>query len=207
MWASSLNLLSIIALLIPDLIVAQISQLPSPSPIPWSTKVSQFHSFILAQPDQNASLGFCTGPLLRFTFSDTSCLQMNLCNYNCQHMLPYKMRGVAAWFDSLNLSSSTDPIWDTYRYYQYGYYADPDDGFDFYGQARLTFGACGNRGPQSACGVLYCVDGEGQTVQRACGEGGTGKCVPEGETPYVDPNERYRVCKWLRGNETGRDVR
>jgi hypothetical protein len=31
--------------------------------------------------------------------------------------------------------------------------------------------------------------------------------VPEGETPYVDPNERYRVCKWLRGNETGRDVR
>jgi hypothetical protein len=203
------NLLSIMALLRPNLAFAQNSQPPSPSPIPtipWSTKVFQFHSFILAQPDRNASLGFCNGPLLRLTFADTSCLQINLCNYNCQNAIPYKMRGVATWFDSLNLSSSPDPIWDAFRYYQYGYYADPDDGFSFYDQARLTFGACGNRGPQSACGVLYCVDGEGQTVQKACAEGVVGSCVPKGQTPYMDPNDRDRVCKWLRGNGTGGSI-
>jgi hypothetical protein len=189
--------------------LAQTSQAPSPSPtpaIPWETKVAAFRDFILHQPNQSASLGFCTGPLLRKTFADNSCLQINLCNYNCQYTLPYKMRGVATWFDSLDLSSSPDPIWDTFRYYQYGYYADPDDEFNFYAQARLTFGACGNRGPQSACGVLYCVDEKGVTVQRACGEGEKGSCVPKGETPYMDPKDRDRVCSWLRGDETSKSV-
>jgi hypothetical protein len=177
------------------------SSTPSLPTIPWSAKVDEFRSFILQQPDQLARKGFCTGPVLQKTFEDTSCLQIILCNYNCFNEIPYKMRGVAAWFDSLDLRS--DPIWDTYRYYQYGYYTDPDNGWKFYDQARLTFGACGNRGPQSSCGPLYCVDGNGATVGTICGNETNGEsCVPEGQTPWIDPSERDRICPWLRSNGT-----
>jgi hypothetical protein len=193
-------------LMIPSVALSQ-SSTPPPTPssptIPWFTKVDQFHNFILEQPDQTAHKGFCTGPVLQKTFADTSCLQIILCNYNCFNEVPYKMRGVAAWFDSLDLQSIPDPIWDPYRYYQYGYYMDPDDGWRFYDQARLTFGACRNRGPQSSCGPLYCVDGKGTTVGTACANGTeSGSCVPMGQTPWIDPNDRDRLCPWLRGSET-----
>jgi hypothetical protein len=214
MWNSRLNpLTSVLATVIALNPIPALSQstIPSPTPststIPWSTKVDLFRSFLLQQPDQIAHKGFCTGPVLQKTFADTSCLQIILCNYNCFNEIPYKMRGVAAWFDSLDLRSNADPIWDAYRYYQYGYYADPDDGWRFYDQARLTFGACGNRGPQSSCGPLYCVDAKGATVGTVCGDGtNLESCVPKGQTPWLDPNDRDRLCPWLRGNGTGSGV-
>jgi hypothetical protein len=116
------------------------------------------------------------------------------------------MRGVAKWFDSLGLRSQSNPIWDPYRYYVYEHYQDPDDGWDFYGAARLAFGACGNRGPQSSCGVQYCVDENGETVGRAgvCVNGTEpAGCVPKGETPWMDPNDRNRLCSWLRNGTSG----
>jgi hypothetical protein len=108
------------------------------------------------------------------------------------------MRGVAKWLDDVNPAG---PIDDAYRYYVYGRYVDPDDGWDFYGEARLSFGACGNRGPQSSCGVGWCVDGEGESA------GSGGVVVPEGQSPYVDPNDRNNLCPWLKGNgSTGQAV-
>jgi hypothetical protein len=175
----------------PQAVTTTTSAAPTASPIPWSTKFESFRSYILEQPDQNATAkGFCSGPLLRKTFDDGVCLQMNLCDWDCNHDLPYKMRGVAKWFNE-TIPHDLDPIWDSYRYYSYGYYADPDDGWNYYGASRLSFGACGNRGPQSSCGVTYCVDENGKTM-------GDPALVPEGQTPWMDPNDRNRLCPWLR---------
>jgi hypothetical protein len=171
-----------------------ISPTPSTSAIPWPTKIEAFQSYILDQPDRNASKGFGYGPFLRKTFNDGECLQIGLYNWDCQHEIPYKMSGVAKWLNN-TITHDVDPIWDAYRYYVYGYYVDPDDGWNFYGASRLSFGACGNRGPQSSCGVTYCVDEQGKTV-------GDPALVPKGETPYLDPNDRNRLCPWLRGNAT-----
>ncbi|KAH5297409.1 hypothetical protein HBI17_204000 [Parastagonospora nodorum] len=167
---------------------------PTASPIPWSTKIEAFETYVLEQPDQNASKGFGRGPFLRKTFDDGVCLQIGLYDWDCNHEIPYKMRGVAKWLHD-NISRDADPIWDTYRYYVYGYYADPEDGWNFYGASRLSFGACGNRGPQSSCGVTYCVDQNGTTV-------GQPELVPEGQTPWMDPNDRNRLCPWLRHNKS-----
>jgi hypothetical protein len=105
---------------------------------------------------------------------------------------PTKSKGIANWLDN-NVPRAYSPIWDSYRYYAYGYYTDPDDGWDYYGSSRLSFDACGNRGPQSSCGVVWCVNTEGNssgTVPQFP--------IPKGESPYVDPNDRNRICPWLR---------
>jgi len=165
-----------------------LSPTPTAVDIPWTTKFDAFREFILRQPDQNATKGFASGPYFKKTFDDGQCLQMGLINYDCHYELPYKMRVVVQFFDSLGIRNS-DPIWDRYRYYAYGPYADPDDGWDFYGSARLSFGACNNRGPQSSCGNLWCHTKEGKNPAVSD--------VPEGQTPWMDPNNRSRLCPWL----------
>jgi hypothetical protein len=178
----------------PQVATTTTSPTPSASPILWQTKIETFQSYILDLPDRNASKGFGYGPFLRKTFEDGECLQLGLYDWDCNHEIPYKMRGVAKWLND-TIARDADPIWDAYRYYVYGYYTDPDDGWNFYGASRLSFGACGNRGPQSSCGVTYCVDKQGNTV-------GDPSSVPTGQTPWMDPNDRNRLCPWLRGNET-----
>lgn len=108
------------------------------------------------------------------------------------------MRGVVAWLDSTGVANMSDDtvMKDPYRWFVYGNYADLDSGWNFYGVARVSFGGCGNRGPQSACGMNWCVDREGKSA-------GYGDVrVPEGESPYVDPNNRDNLCPWLKGNGT-----
>ncbi|KAL5113141.1 hypothetical protein ACEQ8H_008993 [Pleosporales sp. CAS-2024a] len=189
-----LVLSSTICLAMPQ-VATTTSSTPSVSPaIPWPEKIQAFRSFLVAQPDQNATKGFCTGPTLSKTFDDGECLQMRLCNWDCSYEEPYKMRGVVQWLDD-TIPRDSDPIWDPWRYYEYGYYKDPDDGWSYYDTARLSFGACGNRGPQSACGVVYCVGKDGKPVNDAAS-------VPQGQTPWLDPNDRNRLCPWLRNNET-----
>ena len=160
---------------------------PSTSAIPWSTKVDTLRSYVLAQPDQNATKGFSQGPSIQKTFDDGQCLQIRFYNWDCLFDIPYKMKGVAKWIDDQGIRN-TDPIWDAYRYYLYGGYTDPDNGWNFYGESRLTFGACGNRGPQSACGVGFCVNQTGVFPGN----------VPAGASPYVDPNNRDNLCPWLK---------
>jgi hypothetical protein len=169
-----------------------LAPIPSATVIPWETKVDGLHEYVLQQPDQNATQGFWNGPSLTKTFADGECLQIRFYNWDCFHDITYKMRGVTKFLDDTNVRSNNQTIWDRYRYYTYGYYADPDNGWNFYAVAHLSFGACGNRGPQSACGVIWCVDKEGKTVSE----------VPQGQTPYVDPNNRSRICPWLSDNET-----
>ncbi|KAF2032081.1 hypothetical protein EK21DRAFT_61695 [Setomelanomma holmii] len=165
---------------------------PSPSSIPWSTKIDTLRAYILTHPEQNATKGFWNGPSLQLTFPDTSCLQVRFYNWDCFFDIPYKMRGVVAYLDSINARDMA-PITDTYRFYTYGYYVDPDNGWRYYDEARLSFGACGNRGPQSSCGVGWCVDQNGN------GPGWNATfVVPEGESPYVDPNSRDNICPWLK---------
>jgi len=165
---------------------------PSTTTIPWETKIDALREYVLQQPDQDAKKGR-NGPLLQKTFADGECLEIRFLDWDCSFDIPYKMRGVAKWLDDINVRNE-DPIWDPYRYYNYGYYVDPDNGWNFYGEARLSFGACGNRGPQSACGQQWCVDKDGHTV-------GVPQ-VPEGGNPYVDPNDRSNLCLWLRSNTT-----
>ena len=170
---------------------------PSKADTPWATKYDAFREYILQQPDQNATKGFSSGPSLQKTFDDGECLQVRFYNWNCFNDIPYKMRGVAKWLDDTNVRNNSQTIWDPYRYYTYGYYADPDNGWNFYASARLSFGACGNRGPQSACGVVWCVDKDGKSSGYA-----PGFEVPKGQSPYVDPNNRDNLCPWLRDNGT-----
>lgn len=166
------------------------AQAPSAPPIPWPTKIEAFRAYILQQPDQNATKGFGYGPFLRKTFDDDQCLQLGLYNWDCTYEIPYKMHGVIKWLDN-TIPRDADPVWDTFRYYVYGYYIDPDDGWDFYGESRLSFGACGNRGPQSSCGVTWCTDRNGNSA------GANAGMVPGGGNPYVNPNNRNRLCPWL----------
>ncbi|KAH7406345.1 hypothetical protein DE146DRAFT_630993 [Phaeosphaeria sp. MPI-PUGE-AT-0046c] len=164
-------------------------------PIPWATKVDELRAWMLDQPDQNATKSR-GGPRFQKTFADGDCLQIVFLDWDCNHDLPYKMRGVAKWLDDEHLRGG-DGGGDKYRWYLYGYYVDPDDGWTFYNSARLSFGFCGNRGPQSSCGVNYCVDKNGRTDW-----GHEGMNVPAGQTPWMDPNERNRLCPWLRDNST-----
>lgn len=137
-----------------------LTPLLSASAIPWSTKIDALRTHVLEQPDQNATKGFGYGPSIQKTFDDGQCLQIRFYNWDCLFDIPYKMKGVAKWIDDAGIRD-TDSIWDAYRYYLYGGYADPGNGWNFYGESRLTFGACGNRGPQSACGVGFCVNRTG----------------------------------------------
>lgn len=171
-----------------------VSATPTPTPISWDTKVDDFRSYVLQQPDRNATRGFWQGPAIQKTYPDSSCLQIRFYNWDCNYEIPYKMRGVIKWLDGTNIRKEPDAIWDKYRYYTYGRYVDPDDGWDFYGEARLSFGACGNRGPQSSCGVGWCVNATGVFP-------GT-ESVPTGVSPYVDPNNKDNLCPWLRDNGT-----
>jgi hypothetical protein len=169
---------------------------PSVVGIPWETKFSEFREYILQQPDQNASKGFGYGPYIRKTFDDGQCLQMGLYNWDCFYEIPYKMRGVANWFDTY-VPHANFAISDSFRYYVYERYTDPDNGWGFYGASRLSFGACGNRGPQSSCGVTWCVDKDGNSSGY-----GSQVPIPPGQSPYVDPNSRDNLCPWLHNNGT-----
>lgn len=166
---------------------------PTASPIPWPTKIAAFEAYVLAQPDPIANKGFWNGPFLRKTFDDGSCLQIGLYNWDCDYAIPYKSRSIAKWLHDM-IPRDGDPIWDMYRYYIFGYYTDPDDGWNFYGSSRLSFGYCFNRGPQSSCGTTYCVDQNGTIVEKA-------ELIPEGQTARQDPNDRTRLCPWLQRNE------
>jgi hypothetical protein len=158
----------------------------------WETKLNLFREYILQQPNPNGTKGFWQGPSLEKTFPDGECLQVRLYDWDCLHDISYKMRGIVNWLDN-NVPRANNPIWDAYRYYAYGYYTDPDNGWDFYGSSRLSFGACGNRGPQSSCGMVWCVDKEGNS------SGAVPQfSIPKGQSPYVDPNNRDRLCSWLR---------
>ncbi|KAH8724183.1 hypothetical protein GQ44DRAFT_750495 [Phaeosphaeriaceae sp. PMI808] len=167
-----------------------LSPSPSPTVIPWETKIDAFREYILQQPDQNATKGFWSGPGIQKTFADGQCLQVRFYNWDCNYDILYKMRGVVKWLDDIDVRNNSGAISDPYRSYTYGHYVDPDSGWTFYGESRLSFGACGNRGPQSSCGVGWCVDKDGKQVSK----------IPEGQTPYVDPNNRDNVCPWLRGD-------
>lgn len=170
------------------------SATPTPTPIPWDTKLDDFRNYVLQQPDQNATQGFWSGPAIQKSYPDSSCLQIRFYNWDCFHDIPYKIRGVVKWLDGTNVRNEPNAIWDPYRYYVYGRYIDPDDGWDFYGEARLSFGGCGNRGPQSSCGVGWCVNSTGVFPGA--------DSVPKGVSPYVDPNNRDNLCPWLRANGT-----
>jgi hypothetical protein len=175
--------------------------LPSPSPSPppvilWQSKISALRAYVLSQPDQPA-LKARYGPSIQLHFPDnstSSCLEIRLLNWDCNYDVPLKMAGVAAWLDSTGLVNyAEDPIWDAFRYYLQGYYVDPYDGWNFYEEVRLVFGACGNRGVQSACGNRWCKDLDGQTIKA--------DKVPKGQIPYLNPSDRGSLCLWLR-NET-----
>jgi hypothetical protein len=172
------------------------SATPSASAIPWATKIDAFREYILQQPDQNATKGFFNGPTITKTFVDGDCLQVRFYNWDCFYDINYKMRGVAKALDDSGLRSST-PISDQFHFYTYNYYADPDNGWTFYNEAHLTFGACGNRGPMSSCGVGWCVDKDGNSSGYT-----PGFVVPAGQNPYVDPNNRDNLCPWLKDNGT-----
>lgn len=161
----------------------------------WKTKVDALRDYILQQPDQNATKGFWNGPALQQTFSDGECLQVRFYNWDCNHDVPYKMRGVATWLMDTIGRENIRGISDAYRFYTYGRYVDPDDGWNFYGVSRLSFGACGNRGPQSSCGTVMCLKEDGAIP----GVDG----VPKGQNPWMDPSNRDRLCPWLKGNGTG----
>ncbi|KAF2833179.1 hypothetical protein CC86DRAFT_414922 [Ophiobolus disseminans] len=204
MWTSPLTLLSSL-LLTPTLITAFPQATPSPTPnatlIPWSQKFSTFRTYLLSHPDVNGTHGWSNGPALQQTFADGTCFQLRIYNWNCVYDIPYKMRGIVHWLDGTRSSKfSDDTVVDAWRFYEDGYYTDPDSGWGFYSVAKLTFGACGNRGPQSACGMTYCVDREGRNA-------GTGAVpIPAGESPYMDPNNRDSLCPWLKGNGTAKTI-
>lgn len=168
---------------------------PTTEPIPWATKIDQFRTYLLSQPDTNATKSR-GGPSFQGRFSDGDCLQIRFYNWDCNHDIPYKMRGVVKWLDDEELRGG-DGGGDKYRWYVSGYYVDPDDGWNFYNSARLSFGFCGNRGPQSSCGNNYCVDKNGRSDW-----GHEGMDVPAGQTPWMDPNDRNRLCVWLRDTPT-----
>ena len=172
--------------------LATLSSPRSVAAITWEAKIDALREYILQQPDQNATKGFWNGPSLQKTFDDGQCLQVRFYNWDCSYDVPYKMRAVAKFLDDTNVRSNNQTIWDPYRYYTYGGYVDPDNNWNFYGVSRLTFGACGNRGPQSACGELWCVDKNGNS------SGTPGFTVPSGQNPYLDPNNRNNICPWLQ---------
>jgi hypothetical protein len=209
MLPSTLKLLnaavSIASLMGASTALPQATASPSPTPsaelIPWSTKIASFRAYIASLPDTTAKQGFFNGPALQQSFSDGNCLQIRFYNWDCFHDIVYKTAGVLKYLDSTgaaNLPEDTTMTNGT-RYYQEDYYVDPDDEWNFYGVTHLTFGGCGNRGPQSACGVIWCVDKDGNNLGYT-----PGAVIPEGQCPYIDPNNRNQLCPWLGGNETSR---
>lgn len=177
------------------------SSTPSAALIPWSTKIASFRAFIAAQPDTPAIHGFYNGPDLQQSFSDGTCLQIRFYNWDCFHDIVYKAAGVVKFLDSTgaaNLPEDTVMTNGT-RGYQEDYYVDPDDGWNFYGVTHLTFGGCLNRGPQSSCGMTFCVDKDGNSAGYT-----PGFVVPAGQCPYIDPNNKDQLCPWLGGTETSR---
>ncbi|CAI6342174.1 unnamed protein product [Periconia digitata] len=187
----------IITFVVPFLIQAS-PALPQATPVltsipadNWASKVSALRTYILSQPPSLTNAGFSKGPTYQLTFSDGDCHQIRLYNWDCSKSIPYSMRGIANWIDDSDFASYNLTRFEDWRFFVYGWYRDPDDGFAFYDVARMTWGPCGNRGPQSACGHVYCTDKNGVAV------GGPGT-VPEGENPWLDPNERDRTCEWLK---------
>lgn len=182
---------------------AATSAAPSPSPsvptIPWESKVDALCEFLLQQPDPIGNKGFYNGPNFQKSFPDGDCIQVRIYDYDCFHNIPYKMRGIVKWLEVTDMRSKM-PLADIdrYRQYSYGYYSDPDDGWGFYDMAWLAFGPCNNRGPQSACGVSWCVNKDGKSF----GSVYPPPPIPTGYSPYVDPSNRNNICPWLKPNET-----
>jgi hypothetical protein len=162
--------------------------------MPWAEKVDALRAHILSGPTSTKNAGFWSGPIYQLSFPDNDCHQIRLYNWCCTHDVPYKMAGIAAWIDSQGIRNYTRTRFEDGRYYNLGYYRDPEDGWGFYDVARMTYGPCGNRGPQSACGHVLCVDKNGTIPSNPWK-------IPEGMSPYIDPNDKNRVCPWL-GNGT-----
>lgn len=181
--------LSLAAFLHTTTALPQATPTPTPTPIPWATKVAALRAHVLAQPTSLDNAGWSKGPAYQVPFPDGDCHQIRLYNWDCSDSIPYKMSAIAAWIDSSDFASLNYTRFEDLRWYSLGYYRDPDDGWAFYDVARMTFGACGNRGPQSACGHVYCTDVNGGQYPGS---------VPAGATPWVNPNNRDRVCPWLR---------
>jgi hypothetical protein len=179
---------------------ASATAVPSPTPsvaiIPWPTKLDKFREYLLQLPDRNATKGYWNGPGIQKTFADGQCLQVRFYNWDCNYDITYKMRGVVNWLDDTGIRNGGPNSPDPYRYYLYGYYVDPDDGWNFYSVSRLAFGFCNNRGPQSSCGITWCEDKDGHSSgNRPPFE------IPAGANPWVDPNNRSKLCPWMKEDD------
>lgn len=169
---------------------------PTPTPIPWPDKIDALRAYILTQRDHPPTAGFWSGPIYTLRFPDGDCHQIRLYNWCCTWDIPYKMSELAAWMDRSGLRNHNWTGWADPKITgmgRYDYYRNPEDGWGFYDVARMMYSSCGARGPQSACGHVLCVDRNG-TVP---------KVIPEGQSLYVDPNNRNQVCPWLREEGTG----
>lgn len=87
-------------------------------PIPWATKIDAFRAFLLSQPDTNATKSR-SGPFFQQKFADGDCMQIAFLNWDCNHDIPYRMRGVARWLDEQGFRGG-DGGGDKYRWYVYG---------------------------------------------------------------------------------------
>ncbi|PVI04959.1 hypothetical protein DM02DRAFT_725421 [Periconia macrospinosa] len=168
-----------------------------PSAPTWPEKLKQLSTHLRTIGTAVGKPGFGYGEFINLTFADGDCHQIRLYNWDCSSAIPYKLPNIADWLDRSNFGAQNrtrfENTFEDQRYFEQGWYRDPEDGFHYYDVARFTWGQCGNRGPQSACGHVYCVLEDGTTA----GASGT---VPQGETPWMDPNDRNRLCRWLRGD-------
>ena len=161
--------------------------------MPWPEKVDTVRAYMLSQPTSSKNAGFGR-PIYTIPFADNDCHQIRLYNWECTIDILYQMPAIAAWMDSQGFRNKTG--FDDPGFHGYGYYRNPEDGWGFYDIATMMYGPCGNRGPRSACGHLMCTEKNGTLL-------GYPWNIPEGMSPYVDPNNRDRVCPWLREGTPG----
>lgn len=187
-----------LAILTPLFLAASTSALPqAPSPTPianltWAGKVAAMKSYILTQPTSTKNAGFWSGPTYQVNFDDGDCHQIRIYNWDCSHDIPYTPVGIAKWIDDIGIGGYDWQHWPYSQYYEYGNYRNPEDGWDYFLVARLTYAACGNRGPQSSCGYVMCTKPDGSGLDLVD--------IPKGKEPYVDTaNARDRVCDWYKG--------
>jgi hypothetical protein len=190
----TLSLLTTISSALPQSPSLTTTSTPTPTPIPWSEKVDAFKKYLLTQTNTGKNAGFWSGPTFTLRFPDNDCHQLRFYNWCCTYDIPYKMTEVVAWLDREGVGNYNYTGWSDLQNSagRYGFYRDPDDGWQFYDVARMLYSQCGVRGPQSACGHIWCTAPDGKTLPK----------YPEGSNPYVDPNNRNRVCPWLKANGT-----
>jgi hypothetical protein len=159
-------------------------------------KFHAFRDYIYYLPDTNVSHNYALPgdtPTFQMKFADGDCLQLQYYNTDCVQDILYKTRGALNFLDSLGWGSMNDPWPNAYTYFNTGYYEDPDDGWNFYYAPIITFGKCGNQGPQIFCTLAWCKDKEGNS-----GLYTPGFVVPKGQNPIVDPNNKDNLCPWLK---------